>query len=230
MTTPKGKELIRIAVADDDISVRELVCNHINTLENCKVLIQAGEGQELLDKLEIKPGIDLVILDIIMYGLDGYATAEFIKTAYKDMRILFYSVCKTELALALMAASGGHGLIRKAKSCSEIEVAIKKVMSGYYFFPDMEEKMAINENGFSSGQSDKQVVLSAAEVGFLQWVGSEETYKEIADHLNIKPRLVDYIREGLFNRFHIKNRVSLAILAYQSGILPAVRVVGNLHS
>ena len=219
MTTLKGKELIRIAMADDDISVRELVCNHINTLDNCKVMIEAGDGQELLDKLKINPEIDLVILDIIMHGLDGYATAAFIRTNYKDMRIIFYSVCKTELALTRMATSGGHGLIRKAVSSSQISAAIKMVMGGYYFFPDMEEKIAINGNGFSSGQSDKHALLSAAEIGFLQWVGSEKTYKEIADHLNIKPRQVDYIREGLFKRLHVKNRIALAILAYQSGIV-----------
>ena len=212
-------EPVRIAMADDDISVRELVCNHINTLENCKVLIQAGDGQELLDKLKIKPGIDLVILDIIMDGLDGYTTAEFIKKAYKDMRILFYSICKTELALAQMAASGGHGLIRKGKSSSQIAVAIKKVMGGYYFFPDMEEKIAINGNGFSNGKSDKQVALSTAQIGFLQWAGTGKTYKEIADHMNVNPRQVDYIRGELFKRFHVKNRVALAILARQSGIV-----------
>ena len=219
MSTPKGKELIRIAMVDDDISVRELMSNHINTLDNCKVMIQAGEGQELLDKLKINPEIDLVILDIMMDGLDGYATAAFIRTDYKDMRIIFYSVCKTELALTQMATSGGHGLIRKGGSLSKMAEAIRIVMGGTYFFPDMEEKIAIKGNGFSGDKADRNAMLSAAEVGFLQWIGSEKTDKEIADQLKIKPRQVDYIREGLFKRLHVKNRIALAILAYQSGIL-----------
>ena len=33
------KDLIRIAVADDDLSVLQLFCNHINTLEKCKVVL-----------------------------------------------------------------------------------------------------------------------------------------------------------------------------------------------
>ena len=118
-----------------------------------------------------------------------------------------------------MVTSGGHGLIRKGGRLSKMAEAIRMVMGGTYFFPDMEEKIAINGNGFSSGKADNQVVLSAAEVGFLQWVGTEKTYKEIADQLKTNPRQVDYIREGLFKRLHVKNRIALAILAYQSGIL-----------
>lgn len=225
MSESYSGEPIRIAVAEDDISVRELVCNHINTLENCKVLIQAGDGQELLDKLKSKPGIDLVILDIIMDGLDGYDTAAFIKATYKDMRILFYSVCKTELALARMAASGGHGLIRKSESSSQFAAAIKKVMGGYYFFPDMEEKMAIVEANFSQVKNNNSTGLSSSEIEFLKLAGTEKTYKKIADILKINIRQVDYFREGLFKRFHVKNRVGLAILAYQSGIITPVTYV-----
>jgi hypothetical protein len=45
---PAIKDLIRIAVADDDLSVLQLFSNHINTLDNCKVVVQAGNGAELL--------------------------------------------------------------------------------------------------------------------------------------------------------------------------------------
>ena len=49
------KDLIRIAVVDDDLSVCELVSNHINSIEKCKVLIQAGDGTELLDAFKKNP-------------------------------------------------------------------------------------------------------------------------------------------------------------------------------
>ena len=220
MNDTKCKELIRIAVVDDDIFVRELVSDHINTLDNCKVMIKAGDGQELLDKLKINQQIDLIILDIMMDGMDGYATAGFIKTAYQDMRILFYSVCKTELAIAKMEKSGGHGLIRKGGSVTQIAAAIKTVMGGYYFFSDMEEKIAIGGDIFSQKKYDKVAGLSCVETGFLQLLGTEKTYKEMANRLKINIRQVDYIRENLFRRFNVKNRVSLAIIAFQSGILP----------
>jgi hypothetical protein len=45
---PAIKDLVRIAVADDNLSVLQLFSNHINTLDNCKVVAQAGNGAELL--------------------------------------------------------------------------------------------------------------------------------------------------------------------------------------
>lgn len=166
MTSQTDKLPIRIAVVDDDVSVRELVSNHINGLDNCKVMIQAGEGQELLDKLKTNPKIDLIILDVIMYGMDGYTTAAIIRDTYKNMRIIFYSVCKTELALSRMAASGGHGLIKKGESAAKIIEAIRSVMSGVYFFPGMEEKRIINEENFFKGTKDNLTQLSPGEIDF----------------------------------------------------------------
>lgn len=229
MSTPKGKDLIRIAMVDDDISVRELMSNHINTLDNCKVMIQAGEGQELLDKLQINRGIDLVILDIIMDGMGGYRAAEIIRATYPGIRIIFYSICKNEIALTRMAATGGHGLVCKGGNLSKMAEAIRTVMGGTYFFPDMEEKIAIVEANFSKAKN-KSSGLSSNEIEFLKLVGIEKTYKEIADNLKLNCRQVDYIREELFKRFNIKNRVGLAILAYQSGIItPELRPALTLH-
>lgn len=223
MNFEQGKKLARIAVVDDDTAASKHVSNHINALENCKVVMLASEGQEFLDKLQEAPQIDLVILDIMMDGLDGYTTAEVIRAKYPATRVLFFSMCKTELALARMAASGGHGLIRKWGGSLKITEAINAVMNECYFFPDMEEMITISDGNFSKEKHLKLVGLTSLEIGFLKLVGTEKTYKEIADCLQIDTRQVDYIREGLFKRLNVKSRVGMAILAYQSGILPLAK-------
>lgn len=220
MSTENNKDLVRIAIAEDDVSICELVSNHINTLENCKVMIQAVNGQELLDKMKSRNNIDLTILDIMMDGMDGYTTAEIIRDKYPAMRILFYSMCKTDMALALMIASGGHGLIKKGESSQQIQKAIRMVMEGYYFFPGTVKKAIIKGSEFSRGNREKITSLSMTEVSFLRWIGTEKTYKEIADLMQLNPRQVDYLRENLFKDMEVKNRAELAILAYKAGLLP----------
>ena len=225
MSYLKAKDLIKIAVVDDDLSVCQLASNHINTLEKCKVLIQATDGQEFLDKLKETPEIDLVILDIRMDGLDGYSTAEIIRSQYPEIRIVFYSVCKTELALFQMAVCGGHGLIRKGKSVEQFATAIKTVMGGNYFFPDMEERLAIPDGRFSLEKRNKVFGLSIVEIAFLKLAATEMPYKEIAAEMHLEIRQVEYIRECVFKRLHAKSRIGLTIIAYQSGILPARQAV-----
>ncbi|MGQ0739236.1 MAG: response regulator [Bacteroidota bacterium] len=220
MSNAGTKDLVRIALAEDDLSVCELVSNHINTLENCKVVIQAADGQELLDKMKSKAHIDVAILDIMMAGMDGYTAASIIRNEYPAVRILFYSMCKSEIALAMMMASGGHGLIKKGESSLQIHKAIRTVMEGYYFFPGTRKKIIINGDDYSGGKHKKITAVSPAEITFLRLIGTEKTYKEIADHLQISPRKADYMRERLFRDLEVKNRAELAILAYEGGLLP----------
>jgi DNA-binding NarL/FixJ family response regulator len=213
---------INIAVADDDVLIRELLCDHIDTLKNCKILFQANEGQELLAQLKANSTINLVILDIVMPGLGGYETAERISEFYPGMRILFYSACKTELAYTRMFISKAHGLISKWGHSSQIAEAIYTVMNGFYFFPGRTEKISI-KNGYASKKLPAEFKeLSALEMKFLQLIGTSKTYKDMACCLEIEIRQVDYMRENLFKSFKVKSRTELAILAYRSGLV-------NLH-
>jgi two-component system response regulator NreC len=74
-----GESIIRIAFADDDLTLYELLGDYFDRIENCKVLIRATNGKELLEKIKRKPEIDLVITDIRMPEMDGYELTKQIK-------------------------------------------------------------------------------------------------------------------------------------------------------
>lgn len=225
---PVVKDLIRIAVADDELGILQLFCNHINTLEKCKVVLQAENGLELINALKENPSVDLVILDVMMPLLDGYETAKIIRQTYPHIRVLFYSVCKTELALHLMAASGGHGLIRKGAGGDEAKKAIKSVMKGKYYFPALTEEieingapLKINGNGFAN--------IGQVEINFMRHCASEMAYKEIAGELNISERQLEYLRDTIFKKMEVKSRTGLVLKALESGLIlrpPANEIPG----
>jgi DNA-binding NarL/FixJ family response regulator len=221
---PAIKDLVRIAVADDNLSVLQLFSNHINTLDNCKVIVQAGNGAELLQALKEKPGIDLVILDIMMPALNGYETATIIRKSYPGMRILFYSVCKTDLAMHLMALSGGHGLIQKGGSTDEAKKAIKSVMKGKYYFPALADDIDINGTLFAKLNGGRTKLITTAEVNFIRLCVSEMPYKEMAGLLNITGRQLEHLRETIFKKLHVKSRVGLVLKALDSGLAPFLQV------
>jgi two-component system, NarL family, invasion response regulator UvrY len=220
MGITKTNGLIRIAFAEDDLSILQLASKHIDTLENCKVVIKAAEGQELLDKLRENSDVDIVILDIVMDGLDGYSTATILQKDFPEIKILFYSMCKTELALMRMLTCGGHGLIRKGNGVDHFKKAIKAVLNDKYYFPDGNESPDISNNGHTDDKLKKPLQLSATELDFIQYAITELTYKQIADAMDKQPRQVDYIREGLFKKFEVQSRIGLAAMALQSGIRP----------
>jgi len=212
---PAIKDLIRIAVADDDLSVLQLFCNHINTLDKCKVVIQATNGMELLKAMKEKPEVDLVIMDIKMPLVDGYEIAKYIRKNYPEIRVLFYTVCKNELALSLMIASGGHGLIPKGMDIGEAKKVIQSVIKGKYSYPKVEEEIEIN--GKAGINENVLKDITPIEVNFLRLSVADMPYKQIAGELHISERQVEYMRDKMFKKLNVHSKVGLVIKALECG-------------
>lgn len=79
---------IRILIVDDEPNI-VMSLEYIFRKKNCKVFI-ARDGQEALDILKIELP-DIILLDIMMPYLDGYATIEQIKSdnRLKNTKVVF---------------------------------------------------------------------------------------------------------------------------------------------
>ena len=66
--------MINIIIADDQQLFRKGFAMVLETIDNVRVMAEAGNGEELLKILEEKTP-DIVFLDIDMPGLDGIGAA-----------------------------------------------------------------------------------------------------------------------------------------------------------
>ena len=214
-----GKSIIRIAVADKLEMFRVFLSNYIDSIENCKVVIQTANGKDLIEKIETKPA-DLVLLDTSMREMNGYDTATGLREKFSEIKILFCSVFDNELAICRMIGAGGNGFVYKGAAPSELKRAIFDVMKNGHSFSSVNGKIIFaNGNKNGSKRSNEKLHFSPKELKFLQLICTEKTYKEIASELDLNPRQVDYLREILFVRFDVHNRIGLAFNAWHSGIL-----------
>lgn len=77
---------IKILIVEDDFSSR-LYLNKI--LEKSEVIaFNAGDGQEAIDIAMENPDIDVILMDIQLPVLDGYATARRIRQFREDVIII----------------------------------------------------------------------------------------------------------------------------------------------
>ncbi|MBK8884843.1 MAG: response regulator [Bacteroidales bacterium] len=77
---------IKILIVEDDFSSR-LYLNKI--LEKSEVIaLNAGDGQEAIDIAMENPDIDVILMDIQLPVLDGYATARRIRQFREDVIII----------------------------------------------------------------------------------------------------------------------------------------------
>lgn len=210
--------MIHIALADDHAMLRKGVAEMLSKFENMKVVAEAGNGKELLTKIEhCKPMPDVCIIDINMPEMNGYETAKAIKKQWPDMRILALSMYDTELNIIKMLRNGANGYLLKDADPEELRHAINAVHNNGFYYSEIVTGRMLNILHDPEGKTN--VDLNEKELQFLKFCSTELTYKEIADEMNLSARTIDGYRETLFRKLNITTRTGLAMYAIKAGIV-----------
>ena len=217
MTYIHGKSLIKIALADDHTLFRESLCSLINDWENCKVILQAVNGKQLIEQINPKNLPDLVLTDLCMPEMNGYETIKAIKQSYPEIKFLIISMYDCEETIMRTLKSGAQGFISKTAETKQLKKAIFEMMrSGYYFTNHAAARLV--KQAMQNEDYKLRNDLCDKELAFLKHIITEMTYSQIADDMAIPPRQVEYLRKLMFERFDVQSRTGLAIQSIEKGL------------
>jgi len=208
---------ISIAIADDSTMFRKGLVRIISSYDKFNVVIEAGNGNDLIQKLsEKKYKIpDICIIDINMMPVNGYQAAKEITEKWPDLKILALSMYSEEYCIIKMFRSGARGYLTKD---IEPNILIKAI-------GDVYEKGFYHENIDASILSKAMQLVTSfpeinnSELNFLSFCCSDLHYKEIALKMNVSERTIDSYRDSLFKKLKIKTRAGLITFAIQSGLV-----------
>lgn len=186
------------------------------------VLFEADNGKDFLAKLKPDQLPDIVLLDINMPLMDGYATAAWIKKHHPDIRILALSMYDDENSIIRMLKNGAGGYILKDSDPGELKMAMESVLNKGFYYSEMVTGRLIHS--IHAQQDENSPAKSGAglnerEVEFLKLAATEMTYKEIAEQMHLSPRTIDGYRDDLFEKLNIKSRVGLVLFSIKNGIV-----------
>jgi DNA-binding NarL/FixJ family response regulator len=217
----KSNATIKVAMADDHILLRNALANLIDSFDNCKVIQQSGNGQELIIKIQEGSIPDVVLLDLNMPILNGFETAKWLKKNCPSIAVLMLTMYDSELTLIQLLQAGVKGFLKKDIHPSELKFALQSVMeSGYYYSNHTTGKLVnLFRNNPDSGMGIYRSMLSDQELEFLKLACSDLTYKEIAQLMRLNPRTVDNLRDQLFTKLDVRSRVGLAMVAIKHGVV-----------
>ncbi|HMJ46122.1 MAG TPA: response regulator transcription factor [Ferruginibacter sp.] len=213
--------MANIVLVDDHSLLRNGLAELVKSLGH-DVLFEADNGKGFIAKLKTKSLPDIVLLDINMPEMDGYETAQWLKTNHPDVKVLALSMYDNETSIIRMLKCGAKGYILKDSEPAELKAAIHALMSkGFYYSDLVSGKLihAINKLEDDSGDLKGLVPLNERETDFLKYSCTELTYKEIADKMFVSPRTIDGYRDALFEKLHVKTRVGLVMYAIKNGIV-----------
>ncbi|HKO80131.1 MAG TPA: response regulator transcription factor [Chitinophagaceae bacterium] len=217
----EAKKNIKVALADDHVLLRNALAALINNFEECNVIIQSNNGNELITAVSEGKVPNVAILDLNMPVMDGFETAEWLHKNFPQIQVLMLTMYDSELSLIRLLQTGVKGFLKKDIHPSELKFAISSVVqSGYYYSNHTTGKLVnLFRNNKEGNMNLQNALLSEQEVSFMKLACSDLTYKEIAEKMELNPRSIDTLRDHLFVKLDVKSRVGLAMMAIKNGIV-----------
>jgi DNA-binding NarL/FixJ family response regulator len=196
---------IRIAVVDDDDSVRSSLADAVDRFDGCECTGRFSSGEAALNGVALAQP-DVVLMDINMPGLNGIECAKKLKAAHPNVEVIMLTVYQDTDSVLKSLAAGANGYLLKRATREELLAAIRQVLVGGSPMSSQIARKVVqafrqpvsNENETSKLSAREHEVLALLAKGFL--------YKEIAAQLNIGYDTVhNYIRR-IYEKLRVRSR------------------------
>ena len=210
----------RIAIADDHLLIAKAISSIVEGFKDFEVLYEVENGKVLQEKFKIPKNIpDIVLLDISMPVMDGFATAAWLRETHPEVLIMALSVQDDDESLIKMIKAGARGYLHKNVHPAELEKALQTLVSKGMYYPDWAtSRVFLKLAGNDDKDAAMDISITEREKEFLQYACTELTYKEIGEKMFCSPRTVESYRDALFEKLNIKTRVALALFAVKVGL------------
>jgi DNA-binding NarL/FixJ family response regulator len=211
---------VNLALVDDHKLFRKGLISLIE-LVNTKyhILFEADNGVDLQQKIDAKNLPDIILMDVSMPTMDGFASVEWLKEKYPTVKVLVVSMVEKEETIVKMLKLGVKGYLCKDVEPKELGEALEAVNNkGYYYTDFITGKLVHSlQNGNAEKQKELEInPINNQEKQFLELACSELTYAEIADKMCLSPKTIDGYRNSLFEKLKVKSRVGLVLFAIKN--------------
>ncbi|WP_203332991.1 sporulation transcription factor Spo0A [Planococcus beigongshangi] len=121
---------IRIAIADDNRQLAEMMTDYLNLQQNMEVVAVAHNGKECIEMLKAQQ-VDILLLDNIMPFLDGIGVLDAIKgdQELEKVRVIMLSAFGREDLMSQAAKNGASYFIMKPFELDRLLLQIEHIMA-----------------------------------------------------------------------------------------------------
>ena len=112
----------KVLIMEDEVNIRSFVV--INLQRAGYTVVEAGTGQEALDRLQEQPDIYVAILDIMLPHIDGFEVCRRIRASNKQMGIIMHTARTQEMDKVTGLMTGPHEYVTKPFSPAELTARV----------------------------------------------------------------------------------------------------------
>jgi two-component system, NarL family, invasion response regulator UvrY len=209
--------MIRIGIADDHPIVREGLKQVIAKTSDLSVVMEASDGQEVLEKLRKTP-VDLLLLDISMPVRNGMDILKQLRTKWPKLSILILSAHPESQYAMRVFRLGASGYLTKEGAPKELIGAIRTILSGKRYISDaLAQHLAVNLDEATDRAPHEK--LSDRELEVLCMIASGKPLTAIANNLFLSVKTVSTYRTRILEKLQLTTNADLIRYAIQKELI-----------
>jgi DNA-binding NarL/FixJ family response regulator len=205
-------------LADDHAVVRRGLRAFLQELPDMRVVAEAGDGQEVLQRLhdlETDGELpDVIVMDLVMPRQDGLVTTAAVRTRYPDVEVVILTSFVGGDRVRDVMQAGAKGYLVKSADVDAIAAAIRTVRQGDVHLGPIAARHLAATLHAPAGPAP----LTPREREVLALVGQGFTNQAIADQLVLSERTVRTHMTAVLGKLGLSSRTQAALYAVKAGI------------
>lgn len=212
---------IKIVIVDDHELLLKGMSAVLSSQHDFEVISTFGDEQSLLNALENKLEIDVLILDVNLNDNDPELLLFKIRSLRPFLPVMYLTILRGIRMYHRLSKHIIQGYLLKDIEYSKLFEAVRVIASGGSYFSEnialnFEKDQSIKEKGFISTHKN---MLSPREQEILHLICKENSSSEIAEKLFISAKTVDTHRQNLMIKLGVTNSIGLVKFAIKNNLI-----------
>lgn len=214
--------MLKLLVVEDHALVREGLVRLLGQVEEEARVFEAADFELALAVLDNEEEFDLVLLDLALPGIDGFAGLDILRRRYPAMPVVVVSAFDDAPTVTRVLNLGASGFIPKTFSGEALLSAVREVLAGNIFRPSGQNGARLDDATplppSTAGVRPEEVGLTDRQAQVLCLMVRGLSNRDIADQLDLSEGTVKIHATAVFKALGVTSRTQALIAATRYGI------------
>ncbi len=213
---------MRLLLVEDHILVREGMAQVLRRLGEETVVHEVSEASAALDALRNDPEYDLMVLDLMLPGMNGFSLLSLIRKEFPSLPVIVVSGLCDNPTVTRAMRQGAAGFVCKTSPGETLLEAVQVVMTGGLYTPQEEPPKPAQMprvTGKRKIDPSQAYSLSKAQVRVLELLAQGASNREVAERLGLSEGTVKVHTSAIFRALKVSNRSQVLLVLQRDGVL-----------
>ncbi len=207
-----------VIVADDHPLFRTAIKEALEADQGKTRFLEASSFESLQDLVNKHKEVDLVLLDLHMPGVSGFAGLVYLCKQYPSVPVVIISANEDPVVIQRALEHGAAGFIPKSSSIDTITEAIAAILMGEIWSPDMTASNLPGKNVSEIELAERMAQLTPQQFKVLMMMSQGLLNKQIAYDLDVSEATIKAHVTAIMNKLGVNNRTQAVLAANQLSV------------